>query len=230
MCEQHKKKKNNLEDWCKENGREDILKEWDTKKNREQLGIEIEEVSAGMGKKVWWLCKEGHSYKQTIASKTNGNGCPYCSGNKVLKGFNDLATTHPELEEEWDTEKNRGLLGLEIEEVSSGSNKKVWWLCKEGHSYKQLIVNKTKGIGCPYCSGRYPIVGGTDLATTNPEILKYWDYTKNKIKPEEISKGSNKRVWWLCLDNPEHSFQKKIQQMVKFQSCPICRKEKRNSK
>lgn len=29
--------------------------------------------------------------------KENGTRCPFCSGNKILKGFNDLWTTHPEI-------------------------------------------------------------------------------------------------------------------------------------
>ena len=41
------------------------------------------------------------------------------------------------------------------------------------------------------------IAGVNDLATTMPEVLKYWDYQKNTIKPTEIKKNSTKRVWWL---------------------------------
>lgn len=203
----------------------ELCKEWDYEKNK---ALKPSQVSSGSNIKVYWLCKEGHSYEQVINSKTFGLGCPYCSNKKVLKGYNDLATTKPELIEEWDSEKNKELLKLEITEVTVGTEKKAWWKCEKGHSYEQIIFNKTKGISCPYCSGRYPIIGETDLETTNPEILKHWDYKKNKIKPEEVSKGSGKKIWWLCLDNPEHSYQKKVQQMVKSQSCPICRKEKRN--
>ncbi len=32
-------------------------------------------------------------------------GCPYCSGQKVLKGTNDLQTVNPVLAREWDYEK-----------------------------------------------------------------------------------------------------------------------------
>ncbi len=32
---------------------------------------------------------------------SEGVGCPYCAGTAVLPGFNDLATTHPDLSSEW---------------------------------------------------------------------------------------------------------------------------------
>ena len=37
------------------------------------------------------------------------DSCPYCSGHRVLAGFNDLASQHPELLAEWDWERNGDL-------------------------------------------------------------------------------------------------------------------------
>lgn len=49
---------------------------------------------------IRWQCDkyEDHIWLATPNNvlKENGTRCPYCSGNKVLKGFNDLWTTHPE--------------------------------------------------------------------------------------------------------------------------------------
>lgn len=39
-----------------------------------------------------------------------GNGCPYCSGQKVWAGYNDFASKYPSGEEEWDSVKNEGML------------------------------------------------------------------------------------------------------------------------
>lgn len=33
-------------------------------------------------------------------------GCPYCTGRKVLPGFNDLASLEPQVAAQWDTERN----------------------------------------------------------------------------------------------------------------------------
>ena len=49
---------------------------------------------------------------RTICNKSrtvNGTGCPYCSHNKVLEGFNGLASQMPEIAAEW-SEKNYPLL------------------------------------------------------------------------------------------------------------------------
>ena len=32
---------------------------------------------------MWWICKEGHEWKSTVANRVNGNGCPRCNIEKV---------------------------------------------------------------------------------------------------------------------------------------------------
>ena len=47
-----------------------------------------------------------HEWIATVKSRSiNRTGCPYCSHNKVLAGFNDLATLFPEVADEW-SDKN----------------------------------------------------------------------------------------------------------------------------
>lgn len=123
-----------------------ISQEWDYEKNDPLTPNEVKYCST---KIVWWKCNNGHSYKAQINSKTLMNsGCPFCSGAKVLKGFNDLLTTHPNYCDEWDYTKNI----IKPTEVSRGSKKKVWWICQKGHSYNQQISTKTnQNQGCPIC-------------------------------------------------------------------------------
>ena len=92
-----------LLEWCKKNNKDDLLEEWDFKKN----GINTpSSIQYGCGKKMWWICSKGHSFEATPNGRTCKNqSCPYCSGQKILKGFNDLATTHPLLAKEWDYKK-----------------------------------------------------------------------------------------------------------------------------
>ena len=56
----------------------------------------------------------------------------------------------------------------------SGSGKVAWWKCKNNHSYKKRIADRSgkKNGGCPYCSGRFVIKGENDLATLYPDIAK----------------------------------------------------------
>ena len=76
-------------------------------------------------------------------------GCPYCSGNKVLVGFNDLYTTHPELATQWHPTRNKNLT---VFDVSAGSNRKVWWLGKCGHEWQSVICSRASGCGCSACN------------------------------------------------------------------------------
>ena len=79
----------------------ELASEWS-----EENEIKPTEVSIGSHKKVIWKCKLGHEWIATVKSRTiNRTGCPYCSHNKVLAGFNDLATVLPEVAAEW-SDKN----------------------------------------------------------------------------------------------------------------------------
>ena len=86
-----------------------LAKQW-SKKNK----IKPTEVSIGSHKKVIWRCKKGHEWEAVIKSRTiNKTGCPYCSHNKVLAGFNDLATLLPDIAAEW-SDRNYPLLLTQV--------------------------------------------------------------------------------------------------------------------
>lgn len=152
----------------------ELMKEWNQEKN---ILYNPADLTSGSSKKVWWKCEKGHEYKSSIVNRTKSKGtcCPYCSGNKVLKGFNDIASTNPELLKEWDYSKNT----IKPDEVTKGTHKKIWWICSNNHSYEATIPARRRGTGCPYCSGNKILVGFNDLATTNPELLEKWNYEKN---------------------------------------------------
>jgi len=79
-----------------------------------------------------------------------GHNCPYCAGERVGIS-NCLATKNPELTKEWHPTKNGDLTSYD---VTSGSNKNVWWKCREcDHEWKADISNRHGlGRGCPECS------------------------------------------------------------------------------
>ena len=125
-----------------------LAKEWNYAKNEELLP---EQCMGGSHKIVWWICSEGHEWKAQIKSRANGVGCPYCANKLVYRGYNDLATTHPELAAEWHPTKNENLTP---QDITFGSGKKVWWQCKNNHEWEASVDNRTKGRGCPVCSSR----------------------------------------------------------------------------
>lgn len=48
-----------------------------------------------------------HEWQAVIAARAVENsGCPYCTGRRVLAGFNDLAALHPEIAAQWDDTLN----------------------------------------------------------------------------------------------------------------------------
>ena len=104
-------------------------------------------------RKVWWRCPQGHAYPASVGDRTaKHSGCPYCAGKKVLAGFNDLATTHPQLAGQWHPDLNTPLTP---QMVAAGSHKQVWWICPEGHVWKASVYSRAgrQQRGCPVCAG-----------------------------------------------------------------------------
>ena len=193
----------------------ELAAEWNVDKNGE---LKPTMIAAGAPTKVWWICQLGHEWQATVFSRSNGCGCPYCAGRKAWPGFNDLMTVRPELAAEWNTEKN-GILKPTM--VSRGSAKKVWWKCPVGHEWKAVIYNRSNGSGCPYCAGRKVWPGFNDLLTACPELAAEWNFDKNREqKPMMFTKGSPKKVWWICQCG--HEWQASINNRVKGSGCPQC--------
>lgn len=150
------------------------------------VDVDPSTVKVGSSTKVLWKCENKHSWLASPKTRSSGKGCPYCSNNKLLKGFNDLQTRHPALASEsknWDPS-----------EVISATGTKLEWQCKFGHVWLASINNRLKDSGCPYCSGRFPVVGESDLLTTHPEIANEavgWD-------PTLVKAGTNARRRWMC--------------------------------
>ena len=128
-----------------------LASEWDQKRNGK---IGPDKVTAFSNKRVWWRCSLGHEWQARISARVSGSsGCPYCTGRRVLAGFNDLATVCPKLAKEWDYTLNGKLTpGM----VTPGSHKKVWWRCSDGHVWKAVVFSRTgkRKNGCPICAGK----------------------------------------------------------------------------
>ena len=52
--------------------------------------------------------------------------------------------------------------------------------------------------GCPFCSG-HMASQFTSLKVLHPKLSQEWHPKKNqKLKPENVRPGSDKKVWWKC--------------------------------
>ena len=199
-----------------------LMSEWDWEKNED---ADPTQVTVGSHKKVWWKCSKGHEWQSTIHNRSKGNGCSYCSGNKVLKGYNDLQTVNPALAKEWNNEKNGD---LKPEFFAANSGRKVWWKCSKGHEWQATIYNRNNGTGCPYCAGKNVLKGFNDLQSVNPVLAKEWNYEKNNgLTPMDVTSNSNKKVWWKCSKG--HDWQTKIATRNSGRGCPVCNSERNTS-
>jgi predicted nucleic acid-binding Zn-ribbon protein len=135
-----------------------------------------------------WKGACGHVWDAVVGSRSvTGTGCPYCSGRKVLVGFNDLQTVDPELARE--------ALGWDPTQFTRGSKAKVKWQGKCGHVWAATIKNRhALKSNCPYCSNNAVLKGFNDLATLAPDVAKYahqWD-------PSTATAWSNVYKKWKC--------------------------------
>ena len=200
-----------------------IAAEWDCSKNG---AVTPKEVTYGTTKKYWWICSNGHSYESSVAGRIRGRCCPICAGQTVLKGFNDLATVNPKLANEWNYTKNAPLTP---DQITSGTRRKVWWICEKKHEWEASIASRGNGFGCPYCSGRIAIAGKNDLITMNPGFLKEWHPTKNgNLLPETFKLYSSKRIWWRC-SSCGYDWEARISDRSKGNGCPACNRINRTS-
>jgi predicted pyridoxine 5'-phosphate oxidase superfamily flavin-nucleotide-binding protein len=175
----------------------DIAKEWHPSKNGD---LTPTNVSAGSGKKYWFICKaKAHEYDAVLASRTKkGNECPYCSGHRACED-NCLQIKFPKIAEEWHPTKNGKVLPKDI---LPGSNKKHWFVCKKKkHEYQARIADRTRrGVNCSFCSGQKACPENC-LQSKFPEIAADWHPTKNgTLTPQNVLPGSQKKCWFICKD------------------------------
>lgn len=198
-----------------------MAKEWNYERNN---GLTPSDVLPNSEIKAWWICENGHEWQAMIGNRTKGQGCPYCSGKKVLKGFNDLQTVIPDLASEWHATKNGNLKPCD---VTKGSNKKVWWMCSKGHEWQACICHRSKGAGCPYCSSRMVLKDFNDLQSVNPDLASEWNYEKNNgLTPDEVTPNSNKSIWWKCRDCGYEWKTSVSNRNNQNTGCPKCSKKK----
>ena len=117
---------------------------WDERRNTGSPGG----YKAGSNKVMRWRCGIGHSWEESIVHQGKQGNCPYCSGRRILLGFNDAATLHPHLLEFYspDNEKPLG---------ECNSRDKPWWRCAEGHVFIRALPTILEGgVNCPRCKPR----------------------------------------------------------------------------
>ena len=194
--------------------RPELAEQWSEK----NLPLTIRDISYGSNKPVWWKGPCGHEWQASPHSRTGGNpsDCPYCSGNRILPGFNDLKSRSPELAKEW-SERN---LPLTPDKVTPFSNRRVWWKGRCGHEWYALISSRSDGHGCPYCETHRYLKGFNDFETLYPELSKEWS-DKNVVKPNEVTSKKSGLFLWNCKSCGAE-YKAWISSRISGSGCPYC--------
>ena len=208
-----------------------LQKQWDHATNAHLGNIVIKAKSA---KKVAWkcgACPDGHPHFWTasVASRSNGNGCPQCSGRQVCK-HNCLATVAPWAAAQWDYEANAALGTPDT--VVAHSHQPACWHCQVcGHRWTatpNARVNMQSG--CRQCAPRGTVIRHPTFAECQHPLLQEWDHTRNDVcgtYPHNTKLRSGKQIFWLCNKCPagqEHSWSATPNRRTssKRSGCPIC--------
>ncbi len=175
-------------------------------------GWDPSSVSPGSHQVVEWRCEQGHTWHTQVAGRTNAEtGCPFCTGRRVWPGFNDLATTHPDIA----TEAH----GWDPSTVSAGSQKKLEWRCAKGHPWTATVGSRTRknNAGCPVCANRLVLVGVNDLATTHPDIAA----EAYGFDPTTVVAGGRAVLNWRCPLG--HPYCASLNHRTRHgTTCPVC--------
>ena len=196
-----------------------VLKtEWHPTRNE---GVNFDDLSAKSNLPVWWLCSKNakHEWPARFRNRViDGDGCPYCSGRKVLRE-DSFAARFPEMLAEWHPTKNGS---LDPYSFRPHSNKQVWWQCRTPYKHEWRTTVSTRvsnGSGCKQC-----VNIPNPLSKAFPEIAKQWHPTKNGTKTSaDVSAGSKFKAWWLCEKDPTHVWKAGVNGRTRAKSrCRFC--------
>ena len=146
-----------------------------------------------------------------------------------MRRYTQGITINSTLLDEWDYEKNAG---VDPENLTHGSGKKVWWKCTKNdhHIWVARVADRSSGKGCPYCTNQKicPCKQHCNsLAYIDPKLAKEW-HIDNKLKPSQVVCASNKTVKWICDKSVCgcHSWIAIIANRSSGTGCPYCANRK----
>lgn len=180
-------------------------------------------LTHGSRKKVEWECDRGHRWISDCNARFSGpyiKGCAICGNRKIIPGVNDILTTHSHKMDMWSPNNT-----IDPSTVSAGSAKKALFICKNGHEFSAIIHNVLKyGTGCTKCS----LAGSanpkaTSRSVSNPIVNQRHidEWSDNNPPIEEFSAGSERKVWWKCLDC-NYEWQTFPKNRTSGEGCPRC--------
>jgi hypothetical protein len=195
-----------------------------------------------------YLLEEGQEYKNnhekmTIVDKSEYkysiNFCAFQNG--VIGGWKPLMAAKSNPYSLYNIKKWIKDTNVPFEYVSGKfidtEEKNIFLVCKNCHETWYTCWNyiRNRDSVCPSLKCRKMRIEGNGrtirLSETNnleysfPELLKEWDYSKNKLKPSDYCPRSGKKAWWKCL-SCGHGWFAVIGSRTKGIGCPNCKLSK----
>ena len=202
-----------------------LASEWHPERNGT---LRPDQVMPGSNRRVWWTCSSGHEWLVSVNDRRGKRtGCPRCHQLRVAAGKRasevrrsrqrqvgaratpkpgNITTTHPAIAAQWHPSRNGDILAVA---TLPGSNRKVWWMCSEGHEWQAIVGHRTRSPRaadalCPVDRGRMVVAGLNDLASARPDLAAEWHPSKNgALRPDQVTVAANRPVWWQCADGHE---------------------------
>jgi len=151
---------------------------------KQAIGWDPSLVTASSGLKKEWMCGFCHAWIASTYTRTSGSDCPFCRGQNVLAGFNDFATTDPEI--------GKQAHGWDPTTLSRWSDRKVQWICDHQHEWTSSLGRRTSGKNCPIYTDITILVGLNDIASQNPRLTSQAEGRD----PKMVTAGSNQNQLW----------------------------------
>jgi hypothetical protein len=197
----------------------DLAAQWHPTKNG---SVTPYDVVAGCNTKFWWKCYDGrwpdgtvaddHEWETGVNHRTTPilkTGCPCCVGKKVVPS-NCLATTHPEVAAQWQTNRNGSLTP---HDVVAGSDRRVWWKCPKVADHEWFVgIDQSTGpktsYGCPRCglSKGETAVAGYLSQRTIPHLLE-WGQGRGGLPRRlrfDFAVNRNGQFWLIEYHGEQH--------------------------
>lgn len=144
------------------------------------------------------------------------------------EGTGSLAHQFPAIAAQWDPKRNP----FPPSHVRPGSNRSIWWICDNGHSWLAAPHTRVKGHGCATCKGMKP-TPLNNLASARPDLITAWDHQRNRaelgLTPTDVLPQSNKDVWWACPRDASHDYAASPAARFRGNGCPYCAGKKVNA-
>jgi hypothetical protein len=132
------------------------------------------DVTSHSSRRVWWKCPAGddHEFQTRVGNRFEGGpeSCPFCAGKRVSK-TNSLASRFPKVARQWHPTKNGTLTP---KDVTSGTERRVWWRCVSGHEWQAPVLYRTqRGYGCAQCRRHEQVAATTGRKRRGVRLARY---------------------------------------------------------